>query len=589
MLGIGDRNDDLTDYRPEQAHWSQENLPEIIYAFDKPANWLGRADLKDPPLKTYHIYGKFLRDIPILPDHISKDVEGWRMETWSRFDPRIRKHDLVNRMPLAARSDHNTDLSMRAQRFRKDANVLGWVAKGGKFTSERQRLQQLLQGAGVPLNPNTTRGISWGANPYGQPIPVPAKLRWASCVEAAPAQVPLTPAVPAVVNTLLAPPLAAIRLAPGRTIIPAAIAPELAPPSLVVTNTILAIHVTNLPVTRGPNAQRTLLLAAPNIAPSSERPHSLSSTSGRPRVSAINSLSPNLISVQLLDPQLFYPPGQSSTTSTMNRPSQPNQAAPIVNFRPSVAMSTTSPTLEQLLSASTPNCQPTRPSLAGAQNATRHTTSSVKGAAGTSSTNTRSAANSLKRNGENDDQVSNIAYTGESSQRPHKKPRRSTLAGAAVNDGSPGGSFRKRWPRTAFKGAGAGMPQSPNEWLQEANVSQVASEAGLVNDRLIQPARPSLGYHDLYIYHQERNGGVVAAPEDFLHCNGVDAGRVARLGVNVGAYMPVAEAEVLSSDYPQFGDYAHLDAMLDAHPVSFTVRSVLWYSGQLDEGESTIL
>jgi hypothetical protein len=523
MSSTGDRNDDLTDYRPEQAHWSQENLPEMIYTFDKPTNWLRRADLKDPPLKTYPIYGKFLRDIPILPDHISKDVEGWRMETWSRFDPRIRRYDLVNRMPLAARSDHNTDLSMRAQRFRKVANVLGWVAKGGKFASEKQRLQQLLQGAGVPLNLNTTRGISWGANPYGQPIPVPAKLRWASCVEAAPAQTPLTPAVPAVVNTFLAPPLAALGLTP------AAIAPALAPPSLVVTNTILAIHVTNLPVTRGPSAQRTLHPAALNVAPS-ERPHSPSSTSARPQVSAVNSLSPNLIPVQLLNPQLFCPPGQIPATGTMNRPSQLNQAAPVVNFGPSIATSTTGPTPEQLLSASTPNSQPTRLSLAGAHNATRHTTSSGKGAAGASPTNTSSAASSLKRNREKVDQLSNPTYTGENSQRPDKKPRRSTLTGAIINDGPRGGSFRKRWPRAAFKGAGEDMAQSLNEWIQETNVSHVASEAGLVNSMPIQPARSSLGYHDPYIYHQEGSGDVVVAPEDFLHCNGVDAGRVARLG-----------------------------------------------------------
>jgi hypothetical protein len=59
--------------------------------------------------------------------------------------------------------------------------------------------------------------------------------------------------------------------------------------------------------------------------------------------------------------------------------------------------------------------------------------------------------------------------------------------------------------------------------------------------------------------------------------------------VSVGAYVPVAEAEVLSSEYPQFGDYVHSDAMPDVHPVAFTVRSVVWYLGRLGEGESSIL
>jgi hypothetical protein len=51
----------------------------------------------------------------------------------------------------------------------------------------------------------------------------------------------------------------------------------------------------------------------------------------------------------------------------------------------------------------------------------------------------------------------------------------------------------------------------------------------------------------------------------------------------------IHEAEVLSSEYPQFGDYAHADAIPDTHPVAFIVRSVVWYLGQLDEGESSIL
>lgn len=90
---------------------------------------------------------------------------------------------------------------------------------------------------------------------------------------------------------------------------------------------------------------------------------------------------------------------------------------------------------------------------------------------------------------------------------------------------------------------------------------------------------------------------MVAALEHFLYCNGVDTGRVARLGVfqqvasgvDAGAYVTVAEGEVLSSDYPQFGDYAHPDSMPDAYPVAFTVQSMVWYLRQLGEGESGII
>jgi hypothetical protein len=463
MLAIGDRNDDLTDYRPEQADWSQENLPDMIYTFDKPANWLGRADLKDPPLKTYPIYGNFLRDIPILPDHISKDVEGWRLETWSRFDPRIRKHDLVNRMPLAARSDYNTDLSMRAQRFRKDANVLGWVAKGGKFASEKQRLQQLLQRAGVPLNLNTTRGISWGANPYGQPIPVPARLWWASCVEAAPAQAPLAPAMHTVANTLLAPPLAATGLAPGNTTVPAAMAPALAPPSLFDTNTIALIHVTNLSVAQRRSAQRALLPAAPFVPPSA-RPHPISSTSARPLASALNSLLSTPTPRPLLGPHLFCPRDQLPAVGMMNHPPKAHQVAPAVNIGPGISMSTTAPTSPRMVSASMSSRQQEPLNLAGAQS----TTSSVQGTAGPFPTNTGSAVNSLKRKHKNDEQESVSTYGSQRAQRTIKTPRHSALTGAAaVNDGPRGRSFRKRWPRAAFKSTGKDMPQSLNEWISK--------------------------------------------------------------------------------------------------------------------------
>jgi hypothetical protein len=153
-----------------------------------------------------------------------------------------------------------------------------------------------------------------------------------------------------------------------------------------------------------------------------------------------------------------------------------------MSFGPSIAVSTTNPMPKQLPGAPTLNSQPTRLSLAEAQNATRHATGSGKGTAGSSSTNTGSAVNSLKHSRGNDDQVLNAAYTNENSQRPNKKPRRSTLTGAAINGEPRRGSFRKRWARTAFKGAGADMAQSPNESNQEANVSDVASEAGLVND-----------------------------------------------------------------------------------------------------------
>jgi hypothetical protein len=56
------------------------------------------------------------------------------------------------------------------------------------------------------------------------------------------------------------------------------------------------------------------------------------------------------------------------------------------------------------------------------------------------------------------------------------------------------------------------VAQSPNESIQEANVSHVANEVGLANNMPIQPARPSLGYYDPYIYSITRKGTAMWLP-----------------------------------------------------------------------------
>ena len=82
----GDKNDDRVDWCADQATWSIDNLPEVMYELDRPQNWLTEAELHPPPPKGYLVYGAVLRDIPILPDHISPKLEGWRYEYWCRLD-----------------------------------------------------------------------------------------------------------------------------------------------------------------------------------------------------------------------------------------------------------------------------------------------------------------------------------------------------------------------------------------------------------------------------------------------------------------------------------------------------------------------
>ena len=567
----------------------------MLYVFDKPSNWRGKSDLKEPPIKTYPIYGKLLREIPILPDHISQDVEGWRLEVWHRFDPRINKHDLVDRMPPAARGGYNADLSMRAQRFRRDANLLGWVAKGGNFGADKQRLTALLQAAGVPLALNTTRGITWGANLNGQPIPVPAKLRWASCVEAAPATAPapavVAPAVAAVAHTIPLPSFAATASAPVNVPAPASASPALFPTS---TNTQPPIQGRDLPVTQAPSVAGTLVLVSPNVP-------SLSSSSrsrpARPTMSARSnspstiSLPPSPTSDTPLDPQVFQdcPPGQLPATSRMNPPPLPSQTRTSITSGSSLPMSTATVPPRQLLNGSISIIRRTPLN----QGERRLATSFSPAPAPPSTKNIPTSSNPpLKRkNSHDDDQDSGLEYIGKNNERRKTKLR--------DNNNKPFRRYRSRWPRTAFGDAGEDRPESFHEWIQEGGASDVVIEAGSVNTEQIQPAQPSLGYHELYFYHHEGNVHVLAAPEDFLHPTGVDVGRSARgggfeqefSGVNAGRRLWVPEAERLPLDYYQIDEAARPEAMAAPapRPVECTPQSSGWCTRHLEEGESNAL
>jgi hypothetical protein len=500
----------------------------MIYVFDKPTNWLGKADLKEPPLKTYPICGELVRDIPILPDHISPDLEGWRYEAYCRFDPRIKKDDVVARMPPGAQGEHNSNLSMRVQRFREGANVLGWVAKGGKFTADKLRLQGLLQGAGVPLTNNTTRGITWGANPGGQPIPVPAKLRWESCVEAAPAPAHVVPAVP-VAFTALRGTGSALVSAPSPAVTgPVSVAP---PPFTATTNTFAPIQATNIPVTQAASAHGTQNSVNPSILPSS--PSSSSSpprpqrsiTSALPQNPAASLVPGNSISNQLLDRRLFQtcPPAQLQAAGSTNTPPPPSQTGCLVESGPGTAMPTITDGRQQMSSSSLPGYQLPPLSPRGPQSVS----SSAQDAAGPSLAKpTTTTPKDFKRKRDKDDQEGDPTYAARSTQRPIKQPRRRNLPAASAANRESRGRFRTRWPRTAFSGVTQDMPQSLNEWMVLSNASHIANEASSLNTEQVQPTRSSLGHHHPNIYLHDGNGDVVAAPEDFLHPNGADAGRL---------------------------------------------------------------
>jgi hypothetical protein len=86
-------------------------------------------------------------------------------------------------------------------------------------------------------------------------------------------------------------------------------------------------------------------------------------------------------------------------------------------------------------------------------------------------------------------------------------------------------------------------------------------------------------------------------PEDFLHPDGVDAGRLRRLGhyererngVNAGGLLLVRGAEGVPVDYYQMDCAARPEAVSVRAPVEYTPQAMGWYLAKLPEGGSHIL
>ncbi|KAF7514381.1 hypothetical protein GJ744_000151 [Endocarpon pusillum] len=81
--------------------WSLENLPEILFYLKVPkSQYEGQpVELLKEDGKVVKVGedGKPLRAFPVLPRHISVDVEGWMVEAWRRLDPRITYADILDR------------------------------------------------------------------------------------------------------------------------------------------------------------------------------------------------------------------------------------------------------------------------------------------------------------------------------------------------------------------------------------------------------------------------------------------------------------------------------------------------------------
>lgn len=139
-------------------HWSIHDLPDILYQF-RPVD-TGLPDQK-VGLKDWPLYGNVLRDLPVLPDHISSSVEEWRVEAWMRLDKRIRLGDITDRMHPEFRISNNT-LQQRSGRFRQDFHIISWYSGNKKSHDIEARINQELLARDINPALNTTRGLTPG-------------------------------------------------------------------------------------------------------------------------------------------------------------------------------------------------------------------------------------------------------------------------------------------------------------------------------------------------------------------------------------------------------------------------------------------
>ncbi|KAE8383222.1 hypothetical protein BDV26DRAFT_160996 [Aspergillus bertholletiae] len=164
----------FTTFRPDQKDWSWTNLPDILYQFE-PQNKKDRKS--DPPRMSYPIHGRYLRDLPILPDNISSRVEEFRVEAWMRLDRRIRLRDITDRMHPGFRIQDNA-LQQRSVRFRQQFSLIAWDSGNKRSQHLKQEILRKMEHIGLPVAWNTTRGLTPGLiNPalgeYGGIVSLP--------------------------------------------------------------------------------------------------------------------------------------------------------------------------------------------------------------------------------------------------------------------------------------------------------------------------------------------------------------------------------------------------------------------------------
>lgn len=148
--------DDKTAPHPDQEGWSIISLPDILYVL-RP----GTANAKcrhRVHSNVGPVFGKMLRNLPVLPNRISSHVEGWRLETWMRLDRRITSQDIIDRVnPLFRVNINDHDVEYRRHLFRQKFHIAYWGDQ-----KSMNEICRMVKYTGRDPKLNSTRGLTPG-------------------------------------------------------------------------------------------------------------------------------------------------------------------------------------------------------------------------------------------------------------------------------------------------------------------------------------------------------------------------------------------------------------------------------------------
>lgn len=130
---------DITAYKPDQEYWgpNPRDRPDVLRQWQAPVTRQNPGD--QPGLMRFNgrtvldWKGNEIREFSNLPKTISSKVEGWRVEAWTREDPRLKLSDIMARLRTVQRSNGDVEpktnvriISSRTTRFRDKAGLISW-------------------------------------------------------------------------------------------------------------------------------------------------------------------------------------------------------------------------------------------------------------------------------------------------------------------------------------------------------------------------------------------------------------------------------------------------------------------------------